>query len=316
MSDKYEQSVTVSAEFHGTRIDRYLTGQFPNRSRSYIQRLIGNGFVVLNNKNVQKQTSIREGDHINIKWPEEATQLTPDEAIKLSILYEDTDILVLDKQVGLIVHPGAGNPSGTLVNGLLAYDYESFSRLVDEGNRPGIVHRLDKDTSGAMVVAKNELARSRLISSFKTNTVRKTYLAWVHGCPQASPRTVRSLVGRNPYSRKKMAVVETHGKAAETQYESLISHDDYSLIKVHIYSGRTHQIRVHMAHVGIPIIGDALYGKTKLERLNVPRQLLHAWELKFPHPRTNKLCAFIAPTPVDFQDMARRIGVSLDAVLK
>ena len=311
MNAKHQESLWVERDYKGTRLDYYLVKRFPNQSRNHMQCLIAKGLIRLNKKTVRKQKRVTEGDVIDIVWPDETLPLVADNSIELSILYEDDDILVINKQAGLVVHPGAGNHDNTLVNALIAYDYARFSAMMDPQLRPGIVHRLDKGTSGVMVIAKNDSARLRLISSFKTNRVKKTYLSLVYGTPIKPCGRISSLIGRNPWNRKKMAVVSAKGKAAETRYKVLESQGEYSLLKINIHSGRTHQIRVHLESIGNPVIGDPVYCKKKHKLFTPSRQMLHAWRLGFPHPTTARNFQFIAMPPYDFSSMARRVGINV-----
>ena len=307
----------VALEHQGSRLDHFLTAQFPEHSRSYLQSLIAAGFIRRNKRLVRKQERVKDGDLIEITWPDNTVRLIPDDTISLSILYEDHDILVVNKQAGLVVHPGAGNRDGTLVNALLAYDFRCFSAMMDHEHRPGIVHRLDKETSGAMVVARNARAKAELITAFKRCNVRKTYLAAVHGTPHEPRGTIRSFIGRSIRNRQRMAVLDSGGKMATTHYEVLSSQSDFSLLKINIDTGRTHQIRVHLEHIGNPVIGDSTYHRKKRRNeYDAPRQMLHAWILEFPHPTTDQDTHFIAPVPHDFHDLVKRFGINLDFLTK
>lgn len=232
------------------------------------------------------------------------------EHIPLDILYEDDALLVINKPAGMVVHPAAGNYTGTVVNALLGRDQEILEEF-DEADsmRPGIVHRLDKDTSGCLVIAKNGNAMHKLSRSFADREVSKTYMAIVAPAPKVMAAEIRTQIGRNPGNRKKMAVVRSGGRDAVTIFNVVrrgkIGPNSAALLKVRILTGRTHQIRVHMSHYGSPIIGDALYGGNS--RIAAPRQMLHAWKLSFPHPVTKEMLSFESPFPADFQEYMDQI---------
>lgn len=297
----------VPEESAGLRLDRFLAVSFEEYSRSYLTRIIDNGRVTRNGATARKRDNVATGDEVAVDWPPpEQLQLDP-EAIDLPILYEDEDILVIDKPADLVVHPGAGTQSGTLVNALLGYDYQNFTKMADDV-RPGIVHRLDKDTSGVMIVARNPIARDRLSTAFAERQVEKIYLAITAGAPDADSGEARSSIGRHPKHRKKMAVVERNGKNAVTLWNVLSRSAEAALLRVQLETGRTHQIRVHLAHEKLPIVGDYLYGNSRCT-LEAPRQMLHAWRLGIRHPRTKELLAFAAPVPDDFVAVARCLGL-------
>ncbi len=268
------------------RLDSLLSKRY-NLSRTSCQKLIEKGLVLVSGELPKKRDKLKEGDEVEIKFPlPEFPDLTP-EAIPLSILFEDPHLIVINKPAGLVVHPGAGNWRGTLVNALL---YHCLT-LPKDNLRPGIVHRLDKDTSGVMVAAKTEQAHIKLVESFAKREVQKEYLAIVKGNPGS--RQINAPIARDPRHRQRMAIVE-EGKEAETRIETLQTEKGYSLVRAHPRTGRTHQIRVHLKHVGTPIVGDAIYGKEP-----APRQLLHAHRLSFPHPITRLQITFEAPLPED-----------------
>ena len=279
----------VEADEVTFRLDFLLSRRF-SLSRSSIQRLIEKGLVLVNGTLCKKREKLEEGDEVEIQFPlPEFPDLTP-ENIPLDILFEDNSILVLNKPAGLVVHPGAGNWTGTLVQGLL---YHCLHLPQKETLRPGIVHRLDKETSGVMVVAKTESAHSKLVESFSNREVEKEYIAIVHGNP--GTKEVNAPIGRDPRNRQKMAVVAL-GRAAETKIETLKTSGNQSLILAFPKTGRTHQIRVHLRHIGHPVFADSLYGKGEENG----RHLLHAKRLSFLHPETRQRVSFEAPTPSDF----------------
>ena len=291
------------------RLDTWLTGLCEGFSRARIQGLMKAGLVKLNGTPVLRaNTKTRPGDIVTVEIPPPVPAEPEPEAIPLDILFEDNDILVLDKPAGLVVHPAPGHLTGTLVNALLHHcpDLGGIGGVA----RPGIVHRLDQDTSGVMIVAKSQRAMDVLTKEFASHAnLRKTYLALVHGCPVPREGRIENLIGRCPFDRKKMAVVEKNGKNAITNYRVVAvppaSHANLSLVECQIETGRTHQIRVHMASsLGHPIVGDPLYGRPgwdkKLSVLPV-RQLLHAWRLSLKHPVTREPLVFEAPLPEDFR---------------
>ncbi len=295
----------VSENEAGTRLDAWLTHQAiacqaTALSRARIQALIHEGRVTVNGRILKDHYKIRSGDSITLAIPPPiATALIP-QAIPLDILYEDADLLVLNKPAGLVVHPAAGHASGTLVNALL-HHCDSLTSIGGE-QRPGIVHRLDRDTSGVMVVAKSDRALAGLVNQFKQRTIHKHYIAIVWGQPIPARGTIETLIGRHRVDRKKMAVQSKTGRAAITHYEISERFKDFSLVRIRLETGRTHQIRVHMAHRGHPIVGDAQYGSRSIRLLPAPvgRQMLHAETLAFTHPVTGNPLTFAAPWPDDF----------------
>ncbi len=299
----------VPNESAGLRLDRYLAQALPQFSRSRLQALIRTGEVQLQGKTVRARDAVRPGDIVRLTVPPPAQIKTQAEEIPLDILFEDDDLLVLNKPPGLVVHPGAGNQSHTLVNALLHH----CTHLSGIGGkeRPGIVHRLDKDTSGCLVVAKNDSAHRELARQFAGREVTKIYLALVAGRLQRTRGTIEGAIGRHPVQRKKMRVDPRRGRSAKTEYRVLQSlGGGMTLVECILHSGRTHQIRVHLHHLGHPVIGDALYGK----KGGAPRQMLHAWKLGFLHPRTNKPMLFEARIPEDFQGQIAPQREERDAV--
>ncbi len=292
------------------RLDIFLSSNIHDYSRSYFQKLIKNGCISLNG-NICKvpKVTVSINDEVTVNWPEEKNfEIPKGEEFSFKILFEDADLIVIDKPPGVVVHPAAGNWEGTVVNALLGRDerfIEKFANDLDSSNmqRPGIVHRLDKDTSGCLVIAKNSLSRHRLSESFATRKVKKTYFALTYGKPKLDSGEICNLIGRHPVNRKKMAVVLKNGKEAVTRYEVLktgeIEGEPVSLLKVNILTGRTHQIRVHMAYIKLPILGDSVYGGR--QKLNVSRQMLHAGNISFPHPGSGENILISSPYPKDFQ---------------
>jgi 23S rRNA pseudouridine1911/1915/1917 synthase len=293
-----EDRITVEKDQAGDRLDAFLADRMPEVSRSHWKTLIQAGHVMLNGEASKPNHRLKPGEIIEWMVPEEgAAEILPEE-IPLNILYEDDAVLVLNKPPGLVVHPAAGNESGTLVNALLFHN-PVFGSL----ERAGIVHRLDKDTSGVMVVAKSDEAMGELKRQFKARETEKEYLALVWGAPPPEGR-IETLMGRHPVHRKKMAVLTQAGREAISNYETLERFDGVSLVRVTIETGRTHQIRVHLAHVGHPVVGDAVYGRARRHTLPATpeRQMLHAARLVFNHPETGKKLSFEAPL---FEDISR-----------
>ena len=283
------------------RLDAHLAAIHPAISRSRWKQLIEAGHVALNGVPVRKpNTPLAAGDELRCALPEPAPAGLVAADIPLAILYEDADLIALNKPAGLVVHPAPGHAADTLVNALLHHcaDLQGIGGEL----RPGIVHRLDKDTSGVLVVAKNEAAVANLVAQFSAHTVEKEYLALVWGAPKPAAGEIRLPIGRHPVHRKKMAVVGK-GRAAVTRYETLAATPLAALLRVRIETGRTHQIRVHLAHLGHPVAGDAVYGRARRglpEGLELPRQMLHARRLKIAHPRDGRPLEFSAPPPPDF----------------
>lgn len=300
---------TVEESDSRQRLDGFVSRRGEGRSRSLVQKCIRDRLVLVNGNASRAAARLKPGDQISVAWPPEYEPRAEGEDIPLNILFEDDDIIVINKQPDLVVHPNNNFRTGTLVNALIYHDPENFKKMLDEHLRPGIVHRLDKDTSGALVIAKNLRARKALKKSFKARDVEKTYLAIVVGEFGAVTGRVENLLGRHPLQRTKMAVVEEKGKNAITNYRVLGTSNDLSLMQVRIETGRTHQIRVHFAHLRHPILGDGVYGgRQKGLAIAAPRQMLHAWKLVIPHPVTGVKREFMAPPPEDFRtilDMAR-----------
>ncbi len=277
------------------RVDKLLAKHFPDQSRSYFQFLIEAGSVTCNGKKMKKREIPQIGDEIQIfflDFPE--IELTP-ENIPLDILYEDDAIICVNKPAGMVVHPAPGHPNGTFVNALLHH----CRSLPPQDLRPGIVHRLDRETSGVLIAAKTVEAHQKLVEAFSKREIEKEYLAIVVGNP--GNVTVDLAIGRHPTERKEMTILET-GRHATTHFETLKSSEGFSLIKAKPITGRTHQIRVHLKHLNAPVLGDTVYGPEKLSRkLGIERQLLHAHRLNFPHPISGKRVEIEAPLPKDFE---------------
>ena len=291
-----EQRVFTVESAQGQRLDRYLVGRCPDLSRSYIGRLVQRGLVGVNGRPVRPSLMVRPGDRVVLTLPPpEPLNLAP-EAIPLTVVYQDGDILVVDKPPGLPVHPSPGHPSHTLVNALLAHcgDLSGIGGVI----RPGIVHRLDMDTSGLMVVAKNDAAHRLLSLAIKERWVHKVYQALVWGRPEPPSGSIQGSIGRDPRNRKRMAVVPG-GREARTDYQVLRSYPEYTLLRLQPETGRTHQLRVHLASIEHPIVGDALYSRRRSAL--VGRQFLHAHAIGFHLPSTGRYVEFTAPLPPDLQ---------------
>lgn len=291
----------IVEENAGLRLDQFLTVHLPELSRARIQALIKAGDITINGKNTKAKTPVERGMSIRINIPEpEAAEAQPQD-IPLSILYEDKDVLVIDKESGMVVHPAAGNPDGTLVNAVLFHcrDLSGIGGV----ERPGIVHRLDKDTSGCIVIAKNDAAHLSLTEQFARRDTTKIYLAVVQGLPKEPEGTIFTNIGRHPVNRLRMTVVNPgSGKPAITDYK-VLRHDiatQSSLVMCTLHTGRTHQIRVHMLHLGHPLIGDPIYAHPQRQKARPGRLMLHAWRLAFRHPSEGRRMAFEAPIPPEY----------------
>ncbi len=308
MSGEQVRVLTADASADGVRLDRYLAS-VTGLPRAQIQRLIEAGRVQVEGRRPKASSSVLPGQRIRLSIPPpQPSALTP-EPIPLDILYEDDDLLVLNKPAGLVVHPAPGHPGGTLVHALLHHCPDLPG--IGEERRPGIVHRLDKETSGVMVVAKTDAAMRSLAGQFKGRRVKKTYLALVHGEVKQTEGRIAAAIGRHERDRKRMGVRTRKGREAVTTYRVMKRLDGFTLLQLHPETGRTHQIRVHLSAMGHPVVGDKVYGGRRERKVAVSgqrsavsmaaeRQLLHAWKLGFFHPRTNEWMEFEAPLPADF----------------
>jgi 23S rRNA pseudouridine1911/1915/1917 synthase len=302
------ETFTVEQSLPAGRLDTFLRGKFPAASRSAWQRLIEEGCVLVNGKSVKPTHSPRAGERIEIRWPEARPAGARPEAMPLDILFEDPSLLVLNKPAGLVVHPAAGHEEHTLVNALLHHCRESLSGIGGVA-RPGIVHRLDKDTSGCLVVAKNDETHLALSAQFAERQVEKIYHAIVCGELAREAGEIRAAIARHPSHRKRMAARDDDaGRAAHTSYRVVEKLHLATFVEAQIHTGRTHQVRVHFQFLGHPLVGDATYGARQNKRLTeltgyaAPRVMLHARELSFIHPRTQKQLSFEAPLPADFRE--------------
>ena len=291
------------------RLDKLLIERYPDFSRSRIEGLIKSGFVTVNGAKAEKAgMKVAESDAIEVEIPPPVPAIPEPEDIPLDVVYEDADMLVVNKAPGMVVHPAPGHFTGTLVNALLHHcpDLSGIGGVA----RPGIVHRLDQDTSGLIVVAKSQRAMDSLVKAFASHTaIEKTYLAICHGRPRLESGRIENLIGRHPVDRKRMAIVQRNGKNAITNWRVLTNQQDtarsgVSCLECKIETGRTHQIRVHTASLGCPVIGDKQYGKSALDKRLTPvplRQMLHAWRLTLWHPVESRKMTFTAPLPDDMR---------------
>lgn len=293
------------ADSEGVRIDKYLSDVLSDFTRSAITKLITDGNVCVNDKAVSKSYKCKLNDSIIVNVPDAVPLDVVAENIPLDIVYEDDDLLVVNKAKGMVVHPAAGNYTGTLVNALLYHCKDSLSGI-NGVIRPGIVHRIDKDTSGLLIVAKNDMAHLDLAEQIKVHSFKRAYQAIAYGNFKDDNGTVHQPIGRSPKDRKKMAVIDKNSKDAVTHYEVINRYGDFTHIRCVLETGRTHQIRVHMAYIGHPLAGDEVYGPKKvITSLN--GQCLHAGELGFVHPRTKEYMEFSAPLPDYFTKFLRQI---------
>ena len=294
----------VSQEEKGKRLDTYIPSVDTDITRTSAQRLIEDGNILVNGKNAKVSYKIQENDKISVEIPEPKQIELKAQNIPIEIIYEDSDIIVVNKPKGMVVHPANGNPDGTLVNAIMAICKDSLSGI-GGGIRPGIVHRIDKDTSGLLIVAKNDNAHVKMSEQIKNHEVKKTYIALVRGVFKENEATIDMPIGRSTSDRKKMAV-NKNGKNAITHIKVLKRFDKYTLLKVNIETGRTHQIRVHLSHIGYPIVGDYTYSNGKNE-FDVIGQCLHAQKLEFKHPITQKDMCLEAELPQYFKDILDKL---------
>ncbi|MES1023012.1 RluA family pseudouridine synthase [Gloeocapsa sp. BRSZ] len=307
--------IAIQVQAQSDRLDRYLAQALPDLSRSRIQNLIEQGQVQLNDRVcISKKVTVKPSDRITVEIPDAQPLDLQPEDIPLDILYEDDSLLIINKPAGLVVHPAPGHAGGTLVNALLAH----CPNLPGIGGvqRPGIVHRLDKDTTGAIAIAKTDFAQQHLQAQLKAKTARREYLGVVYGVPKSESGTVDFPIGRHPVDRKKMAVVsvEKGGRSAVTHWQTLERLGNYTLMHFQLETGRTHQIRVHCAALGHPIVGDPVYSSGHSVGVNLPGQALHAWKLKLQHPMSGEFIEAIAPLPASFttllQVLRRRMAIA------
>jgi 23S rRNA pseudouridine1911/1915/1917 synthase len=311
MSSRTE-SLTIEKTLLTERLDTFLRAQFPAVSRGAIQRLIEEGHILVNGNKVKPNHTPRAGEQVQVTWPEAKPAKALPEEMPLEILFEDEVLLVLNKAAGMVVHPAAGHEEHTLVNALLHHCEGELSGIGGVA-RPGIVHRLDKETSGCLVVAKNDETHVALSSQFASRKVEKVYHAIVCGEMSRDKGEIRAAIARHPSHRKRMAVSDETGREARTSYRVLERLRASTLVEARLHTGRTHQIRVHFQFLGFPLVGDLTYGQRQNARLKelvgfaAPRVMLHAFQLAFIHPRSGKRVHFEAPLPKDFKDILKAL---------
>jgi 23S rRNA pseudouridine1911/1915/1917 synthase len=293
---------SFTVEIPSVRLDKFVGERCPELSRTHAQQLIEDGFVTVNGKTAKSSLKLNAGDKVDVTIPPEAPSELEAEDIPLKIVYEDADLLVIDKPAGLAVHPAPGTPSHTLANAVLHY-LPGIARDPDS-LRPGIVHRLDKDTSGLIIVAKNRLAQANLSDQFKNRIVKKTYITLVQGKLTPEKGVIEADIGRDPKNRQRMAVV-AEGRDSRTNYQVIRYLGNYTLLEIKPETGRTHQIRVHLAAIGYPVVGDTTYG---LNTKRLTRQFLHAGKIGFNLPSSGKWVEFESPLPEDLQQALAEIG--------
>ncbi len=293
------EPVVFTVEEKGQRLDVFVAGRFPELSRSHVQKLIEQGNVLVDGTKRKANYKLRGTEAVQVTVPQAEPISVEPEEIPLDILYEDKDIIVVNKARGMVVHPASGVYSGTLVNALL-FHCQDLSGINGE-IRPGIVHRLDKDTSGVMVCAKNDTAHLDLAEQIRTKTAHRTYWAIVHGNIKEEAGIIKGDIGRHPTDRKKMAIVRENGKPAVTHFKVLERFGEYTLVECQLETGRTHQIRVHMTSIGHPLINDPKYGPKKSSPFAINGQALHSLQLTLTHPVTKEEMTFTAPLPTDME---------------
>lgn len=293
----------------GERIDKFLSDSLPDVSRSYIQKLIKDGQVTVNQKTVKSNYKLNAGDLLSMEEPELQEPDIEAEDIPLDILYEDSDLLIINKPKGMVVHPSAGHYSGTLVNALMHYCKDDLSGI-NGVLRPGIVHRIDMDTTGSLLVCKNDFTHNHIAEQLKVHSITRVYHAIVHGILKEDEGTINAPIGRHPIDRKKMSINHKNGKEAITHYKVLKRFKNFTYIECRLETGRTHQIRVHMSSISHPLLGDAVYGPAK-SPYKLQGQTLHAKTIGIIHPRTEEYIEVNAPLPEYFSDLLKKIENSI-----
>jgi len=306
MSEEQKYTFCVDEEYSGTRVDRVLSLLFPESSRSYLQKLIEKGNICVDGKVcTSKNLKLKAGQEVELIMPEPEELTIEAEDIPLNIVYEDEDVLVVDKPKGMVVHPAVGNYSGTLVNAIMYHCGDRLSSI-NGVIRPGIVHRIDKDTSGLLMIAKNDMAHESLSAQLAEHSITRRYVALVYDNFASDEGTVDAPIGRDPKNRLKMAVTYQNSKRAVTHWHVLERFGKYTLMEARLETGRTHQIRVHMSHIKHPLVGDMVYGPKK-QPLTEDGQMLHAKILGFIHPRTGEYMEFESPLPDEFENILKKI---------
>ena len=301
-----KKTFQIEFELDKTRLDKALCTLDDTLTRAAAVRLTESGYVTLNGKTASKSDKVKIGDIVEITYPEPVSSEAVPQDIPLDIIYEDDDLLVVNKPKGMVVHPAAGNPDGTLVNALLYHCGDSLSGIGGVV-RPGIVHRIDKDTSGLLMVAKNDAAHLKLSEQIKEHSFTREYEAVIIGHLKEQKGSIDAPIGRSKNDRKKMAVTELNSKNAVTRYEVLEEYPGFSYVRLRLETGRTHQIRVHMAYLGHPLAGDGVYGGRNAERIMEGGQCLHARKIGFKHPTTGKYMEFTSPLPEYFTKFLEKL---------
>lgn len=299
------QEIDVLESQAGIRIDKFLSDELPELSRSYIQKLIKEEEITVNGKKIKANYKVNENDVVVINQPELKEPDILAENIPLDILYEDSDLLIVNKPKGMVVHPSAGHYSGTLVNALMYYCKEDLSGI-NGVMRPGIVHRIDMDTTGSLLVCKNDFTHQNLAEQLKVHSIRRIYHAIVHGVIKEDEGTINAPIGRHPIDRKKMSINHKNGKEAVTHFKVIQRFRDYTYIQCQLETGRTHQIRVHMASIKHPLLGDAVYGPARCP-FKLQGQTLHAKIIGITHPRTGEYLEADAPLPEYFTSLLKKL---------
>lgn len=300
-----KQQFTVEVQENAVRIDKYLSEKCSDISRSYLQKLLKSETVFVNGRPVKSSYKTGAGDVIELEIPEATEPEIAAEEMELDIIYEDSDIILINKPKGMVVHPAAGHFSGTLVNGLMAHCRDDLSGI-NGVMRPGIVHRIDMDTTGVLIVCKNDMAHNSIAEQLKVHSITRKYYAITHGVIKEDEGTVNAPIGRHPVDRKKMCVNEKNGRDAVTHYRVLERFRQFTYVECQLETGRTHQIRVHMASIGHPLLGDAVYGPAKCP-YRLTGQTLHAGVLGIVHPRTGEYMEFTAPLPEYFEELLKKL---------
>ena len=300
-----EQYLFEIQEDQQMRLDKYLAEQFPEQTRSYLQKLIKDGEVLVNGKNVKTGYQLSKGDEVSVNIPEPKELDVEPQKMDLDIVYEDDDVILINKPKGMVVHPAPGHTTDTLVNGLLYHCKDNLSGINGVA-RPGIVHRIDRDTTGILIVCKNDMSHNSIAAQLKEHSINRRYRALVHGNLKEDTGTVEGAIGRHPIDRKKMSINEKNGKPAVTHYTVLERFGNYTLIECKLETGRTHQIRVHMSSIGHPLVGDEVYGPAKCP-FKLQGQCLHAMVLGFVHPRSGEYMEFSAELPEYFEELLRKL---------
>ena len=301
-----KQFFTVTGEGEASRLDAFLSAQLDGLSRSHIQKILKGGGVLVNGRPEKSSYRVAPGDQVELEVPEPEEPEILAEEMDLDILYEDRDIILINKPKRMVVHPAAGHYSGTLVNGLMAHCREDLSGI-NGVLRPGIVHRIDMDTTGVLIACKNDFAHTGIAQQLKVHSITRKYYAIVHGVIREEEGTVNAPIGRHPTDRKKMSINTKNGREAVTHYRVLQRFEKFTYVECQLETGRTHQIRVHMASIHHPLLGDTVYGPAKCPVSGLQGQTLHAGVLGFIHPRTGEYMEFSAPLPEYFQELLKKL---------